>query len=156
MNATDTIIIAISAGQLMRRGEEITGGQYWQQGGRRMTASNHIIDGMPNTRTSAILSAAVEAVVWKHPNEKKTEDGKRESPRMILYPDDIPPITEEVEAFIANPSKLEENKHLAYAQIADSLGECVVPPAFCRSDSETVQGDSVFAAAAPEPLTAPK
>jgi hypothetical protein len=58
MNATDSIVIAINAGQPMRRGEEVMGGQYWQQGGRRMTASNHILQGMPNTRTSAILPGA--------------------------------------------------------------------------------------------------
>jgi hypothetical protein len=33
--------------------------------------------GMPNTRESAILAAAVEAVEWKHPIEPVSEDGKR-------------------------------------------------------------------------------
>jgi hypothetical protein len=72
---------------------------------------------------------------------------------MILYPDDMPPIAEEVAAFISHPSELEDNKHLAYEQIGESMAEFVVPPTLCRSDSEIVQGDPVFAAAAPELLT---
>jgi hypothetical protein len=49
-------------------------------------------------------------------------------------------------------SELEDNKHIAYEQIADNIGKFVEPPTFCRSDSRIVQEDSVLAAAAPELL----
>jgi hypothetical protein len=64
----------------------------------------------------------------------------------------MPPITEEVVAFMSNPSELEDNKHIAYEQVAGNIGNFVEPPTFCRSDSRIVQEDSVFAAAAPQSL----
>jgi hypothetical protein len=42
-----------------------------------MTAVNHIVDGMPNSRTSAVLSAAAEVVTWKHPMETSSLERKR-------------------------------------------------------------------------------
>jgi hypothetical protein len=62
LNASAEIIIGINAGESMQRGEAILGGQYWQQERRSMTAVNGVLDGMSNTRTSAILSAAAGAV----------------------------------------------------------------------------------------------
>jgi hypothetical protein len=43
--------------------------ELWLQEDPSMTAVNGTIDGMPNTRESAILAAATEAVEWKHPIE---------------------------------------------------------------------------------------
>jgi hypothetical protein len=57
------------------------------QSGRQMTASNKILDGMANTRESAILTAAAEAVVWRHAYEL---DGPRKGQRVIIYPKDLP------------------------------------------------------------------
>jgi hypothetical protein len=71
-----------------------------------MTAANKIIDEMPNTRTSAILSAAAEAVAWKHPAELVTPESKRQSQRMVFYPADMPSIAEELDSFVAHPSEL--------------------------------------------------
>jgi hypothetical protein len=99
LNAIESITIALNAGDSMKRGEAILGGQYWQQEGRAMTAVNGILDGMPNTRTSAILSAAAEAVTWKHPIEKVSPEGKRVSPEMIFFPQDMPQIAEELDEF---------------------------------------------------------
>jgi hypothetical protein len=64
MSSTGTITVCINAGASMKKNERILGGQLWQQGGRSMTAVNGVIEGMPNTRESAILTAAVEAVEW--------------------------------------------------------------------------------------------
>jgi hypothetical protein len=72
---------------------------------------------------------------------------------MIIYPEDMPPIKEELEAFMSHPSEMEDNKHVAYEHIATGIGESVVAPKFCRLDSDIVQRDPVFAAAAPEMLT---
>jgi hypothetical protein len=117
-----------------------------------MTAVNGVLEAMPNTRTSAILSAAVEAVAWKHPIESVTPEGKRSSPRMIFYPRDMPPIAEELDEFLKNPSDLEDGKHIAYSKIIESAGEFVDIPKFYREDCETVQNDPVLAASVPHLL----
>jgi hypothetical protein len=112
-----------------------------------MAAVNGIPDGMPNTRTSAILSGAVQAVVWKHPIETTTPEGKRCSPHIVFYPADMPPITEELEAFKANRSELEEGKHVAYAVLAEKVAEMGPPPTFCREDDDMVRNDPVLSEA---------
>jgi hypothetical protein len=69
------------------------------------------------TRASAILSATVEAVAWRHPIESVTPEGKRQSPRTVFYPADMPQIAEELDEFLKNPSELEDGKHIAYSKI---------------------------------------
>jgi hypothetical protein len=123
LNATESITIALNAGESMKRGEAILGGQYWQQEGRAMTTVNRILDGMPNTRTSAVLSAAVEAVTWKHPIETVSPDGKRVSPRMIFYPRGMPQIAEELDKYLKNHSELEDGKHISYSVIVEKAAE---------------------------------
>jgi hypothetical protein len=70
MSSTGVITICINAGVSMNTNEKIIGGQCWHQEGRFMTAVNGTLEGMPNTRESAILAAAVE---WKHPIEQISE-----------------------------------------------------------------------------------
>jgi hypothetical protein len=53
----------------MKRNEEAVGGQLWMQGVRQMTAYNRVLEGMANSRESAILSATADAVTWKHASE---------------------------------------------------------------------------------------
>jgi hypothetical protein len=117
-----------------------------------MTVVNGVLDGMPNTRTSAILSAAVEAVAWKHPIEAVTPEGKRQSQRIIFYPQDMPQIAEELDEYLRNPSNLEDGKHIAYSKIVEKAGEFAEIPKFCREDCEMVQSDPVLAAAVPVTL----
>jgi hypothetical protein len=153
LNATESITIAINAGESMKRGEAIIGGQYWQQERRSMTAVNGVLDGMPNTRTSAILSAAVEAVTWKHPIEVATPDGKRQSSRIIFYPADRPLLEEEMSEFLKNPSDLEEGKHIAYSLIAEKCADFETSPQFYRSDSDFAQSDPILASSVPHILS---
>jgi hypothetical protein len=120
-SAVETTTIAINAADSLKQGEAVLGGQYWQQQSHHMAAVNGIPDGMPNTRASAILSAAVEAVVWKHPIETTTPEGKRCSARIVFFPADMPPIAEELQAFKAGRSELEEGKHVAYAVFAKKM-----------------------------------
>jgi hypothetical protein len=152
LNATESITIALNAGDSVKRGEAILGGQYWKQEGRAMTAVNRILDGMPNTRTSAVLSAAVEAVTWKHPIETVSPDGKRISPRMIFYPRDMPQIAEELDEYLKNPSELEDGKHIAYSVIVEKAADYADIPKFYCEDCEMVQNDSVLSAAIPQLL----
>jgi hypothetical protein len=92
MNDAEQVIICVNAGASMKRHEEVIAGQFWQQGERQMTAVNRVIDGMANTRESAILSAAVDAVEWNHATEP--EEGTRQQQRIIIglnpHPDYLP------------------------------------------------------------------
>jgi hypothetical protein len=92
LNAAEVITVCVNAS--MKRNKTVLGGQDWQQEGRSMTAVNGSIDGMPNTRESAILAAAVEAVEWKHHIEPVSDDGKRLGSKMVIYPAEMPQLEE--------------------------------------------------------------
>jgi hypothetical protein len=83
----EKVIICVNGSEEMKRNEEAMGGQLWMQSGHQMTASNKVFDGMANSRESAILTAAAEAVVWRHAYEV---DGPRKGQRIIIYPMDLP------------------------------------------------------------------
>jgi hypothetical protein len=65
----DTLVICVSGSEEMKRNEEAIAGQLSMQGDRQMTASNKVAEGMVNSRESAILTAAGEAVTWRHITE---------------------------------------------------------------------------------------
>jgi hypothetical protein len=83
----DQVVICVNGSEEMKRHETAIGGQLWMQGDRQMTASNVVLEGMANTREAAILSAAVEAVTWKHCLEP--DDGPRKGQRVVIYPKEI-------------------------------------------------------------------
>jgi hypothetical protein len=149
MSSTGTITVCINAGESMKKNETIIGGQFWQQEGRSMTAVNGVVEGMPNTRESAILSAAAEAVEWRHPIESVTADGKRATPRIVICPADISPIEEALSDFSQNPSEAEDGSHIALSKILEHAAEYASPPRFLREDSSEIQNDPELAAAAP-------
>jgi hypothetical protein len=149
MSSTDTITVCINAGASMKKNEAILGGQFWQQEGRSMTAANGVIDGMPNTRESAILAAAVEAVEWKHPIESVTDDCKRATPRIVIYPAEMPQIEEELSDFSQNPSEAEDGSHIAVPKILEKSAESASPPRFYREDSAAILNDPELAASVP-------
>jgi hypothetical protein len=101
----------------MKKSETILGGQYWQQEGRSMTAVNATIDGMPNTRESTILAAAIEAVEWKHPIEPVSEEGKRLGSRVVIYATELPQLEEAMIEFSQNPSEREDWSRIAFSKI---------------------------------------
>jgi hypothetical protein len=104
---------------------------------------------MPNTRESAILAAAVETVEWKHPIEQVSEEGKRRTPRVVIYPAEMPQIEEELNEFSQNPSELEDGKHIAYSRIWEKCAEYESSPIFLPEDSSEIQSDSEYAAVIP-------
>jgi hypothetical protein len=91
----------------MKKNEGTIGGQFWQQEDRSMTAVSGIMEGMPNTRESAILAASAEAVEWSHPIEPRDIQGKRVTSKVIIYPAEMPPLEEALSDFSQNPSELE-------------------------------------------------
>jgi hypothetical protein len=82
----EPVIICVNSGASMKRNEAAIGGQFWQQGDRKMTAVNGVLEGMSNTRESAILTAVVEAVEWKRALE--LPDCHQPGQRVIIYPSD--------------------------------------------------------------------
>jgi hypothetical protein len=148
MSSTATITVCINAGASMKKNETILGGQYWQQEGRAMTATNGVIEGMPNTRESAILTADVEAVEWRHPIESVTIDGKRATPRIVIYPADMSQIEEALSDFSQNPSEAEDGSHNALSKILEHSAEYASLPRFLRGDSSEIQNNPELDAAA--------
>jgi hypothetical protein len=87
MTMEEPVFVCINCCEEMKRNEEAITGQLWIQGDRQMSASNKVYDGMVSSRDSALLSAAAEAIQWKHPLELP---GQRIGQRVIIYPKDLP------------------------------------------------------------------
>jgi hypothetical protein len=77
LDPAEPVIVCVNGSEEIRRGEEAVAGQLWIQGDRQMTASNTVQQGMANTRESAILSEAAEAVAWTHALEKDIEGPRK-------------------------------------------------------------------------------
>jgi hypothetical protein len=123
MSSTGTITVCINTGTSMKKNETILGGQLWLQEDRSMTTVNGIFEGMPNTRESAILSAAVEAVQWKHPIERVSEERKRLTSSVVIYPAEMPQLEEVLSEFSRNPSEQEDGSHIALSKILEKSAE---------------------------------
>jgi hypothetical protein len=149
MTSSGAITICINAGASMKRNETILGGQLWLQEDRSMTAVNGTIDGMPNTRESAILAVAVEAVEWKHPIEPVSVDGKRVTSRMVIYPAEMPLLEVAMIEFSQNPSEQEDGSHIAFSKILDKCAEYESSQRFFREDSSEILNDPELAVAVP-------
>jgi hypothetical protein len=148
--STGTITVCINAGVSMKKGEKTIAGQLWHQEGRFMTAVNGTLEGMPNTRESAILSAAVEAAAWKDPIEQISEKGKRLTPKTIIYPAKLPQLPEALDEFMSNPVVYEDGSHIAFSEIIEKCAEYEAIPRFLREDSDMIQSDPELASVVPQ------
>jgi hypothetical protein len=137
----DQVVICVNGSEEMKRDEEAVGGQLWMQGDRRMTASNHVLDGMVNSREAAILSAAAEAVAWKHASELDGEP--RKGQRVVIYPKDLSQL--ETVLSTGNPNIDSEDGHpIAYSAILQAAQSYERPPLFLREDHEQITSDPVM------------
>jgi hypothetical protein len=136
LNAAEVITVCVNTGASMKKNETILGGQYWQQKGRSVTAVNATIDGMPNTRESAILAEAADAIEWKHPIEPVSEEGEPFGSRVVIYPAELPQREEAMIEFSQNPSETEDGIHIAFSKILEKLAEYETSPRFLREDSD--------------------
>jgi hypothetical protein len=68
-NPSDQVVICVNASEQMKRHEQAIAGQLWMQSDRMMSEANVPLPGMANSTESALLTAVVEAVEWKHPLE---------------------------------------------------------------------------------------
>jgi hypothetical protein len=130
----------------MKREEQAIAGQLWVQGDRQMTASNIAPESMANTRDSALLYAAAEAVTWNHASQP---DEPRKGQRVIIFPRDLP----QLEAFLAtsDPNIDPEDGHpVAYEAILRESQKFETTPLFLREDCSVLVNDPMLAANVPE------
>jgi hypothetical protein len=140
------VIICVNSSEEMKRDEEDIGGQLWIQGDRQMTASNKVFEGMANTRESAVITAAAEAVSWRHALEL---DGPRKGQRVIIFPKDVP----HLDAFLSSrdPNISEDDGHpIAFSTILQHSQTFENPPQFWREDSEPITSDEFLSEKVPE------
>jgi hypothetical protein len=141
MNSTELVTTYVNAGASMKRRDAVIGGQFWQQGDRKMTAVNGGIEGMANTRESAILSAAAEAVGWRH----AAEPGQR----VIIYPAEVPQLEEAMNAFAQNQIPLEDGDDIALSKMLEGSRQFENSPRFFREDGEEIRSNPEFATSVP-------
>jgi hypothetical protein len=134
----------------MKRNEEQIAGQLWIQGDRQMTASNKVLDGMANTRESAVLSAVVDAVAWRHAGEP---EGPRKGQRVIVDPKDISQLPAVLS--MRDPSIDNVDGHpIAYQAILQHSDGYENPLVFLSEDSEPVVSDPARSIRVPEWMAA--
>jgi hypothetical protein len=142
----EQVVICVNGSESMKRNEEQIAGQIWIQGDRQMAASNKVLDGMANTRESAVLPAVVEEVSWQHAGEPA---GRRKGQRGIVYPKDISQLPAVLST--RNPNIDNEDGHpIAYQAILQHSDGYEKPPVFLRDDSEPVISDPVMSGRVPE------
>jgi hypothetical protein len=101
---------------------------------------------MANTRDSALLTAAAEAVSWNHASQP---DEGRKGQRIIIFPKDLP----QLEGFLAtsDPNVDPGDGHpIAYEAILRESAKFETPPLFVKEDSAYVTEDPVLSANVPE------
>jgi hypothetical protein len=146
-DSEEQVIICVNSSETMKRNEEVIAGQLWMQGGRQMTASNKPFDGMANTRDSAVLAAAAEAVTWRHAGEPVGPT--RKGQRVVVYPKDLP----QLEAVLAlkDPSIDPIDGHsIAYEAILQECPKFENPPVLLKEDSDVILSDPIMAEKVPE------
>jgi hypothetical protein len=119
----------------MRRNETAVGGQLWIQGDRQMTASSLVLEGMANTKEGAVLTAAVEAVTWKH--SLKPDDGPRKGQRVVIYPKEMTQLEQVLSTGDPNTDSADGHP-IAHAHILQVVQTYEHPPIFLKEDSEQV------------------
>jgi hypothetical protein len=115
------------------------------QDDRQMSAYNLPMEGMANTRESAILSAAVEAVTWKHALEI---DGSRQGQRIVICPKELTQLEAVLNA--GDPSiDSEDGHHIAYTAILRASQTFEKPPVFMREDSSLIAENEEWSESVP-------
>jgi hypothetical protein len=152
MSIDEPVLVCINSSEEMKRDEEAIAGQLWVQGDRQMTASNKAPEGMADTRDSALLYAAAEAVTWNHASQP---DIGRKGQRVIIFPKDLPQLDEFL--VTCDPNADSEGGHpIAYEAILPEPQKFESTPHFVRDDSSVVTEDPLRAANVPEWLAKSK
>jgi hypothetical protein len=123
----------------MKKGETAMAGQLWIQGERLMTASNPAFEGMSNTKESAVLSAAAEAVTWRN-DALESPDPPRKGQRAVIYPKELTDFEQVLST--GNPNAGSEDGHpIAYQRVLSAAAAFECPSVFLKEDCESVVSD---------------
>jgi hypothetical protein len=107
---------------------------------------------MANTRDSALLTAAADAVSWNHASQP---DQPRKGQRVIIYPKDLPQLEEFLSS--ADPNVDPEDGHsIAYETILQESAKFECTPVFLNECSERVTADPFLSETVPEWLARAK
>jgi hypothetical protein len=142
----DQVVICVNGSEEMKRDEEAVAGQLWMQGDRQMSAYHRVLDGMANSRESAILAAAAEAAFWKHASE--LDDSARKDQRVVIDPKELSQLEAVLSTGDPNVDSEDGNpiSHSAVLQAAQSYER---PPLFLREDHEQITSDPIMAEKVP-------
>jgi hypothetical protein len=101
---------------------------------------------MADTKDSALLAAAAEAVSWNHASQP---DHPRKGQRVIIYPRELTQLEEFLSA--GDPNVDPEDGHsLAYITILQESAKFELTPLFLNEDSEPVTSDPFLSERVPE------
>jgi hypothetical protein len=138
--------ICVNGSEEMKGDEAAVGGQLWMQGDRQMTAHNLVLDGMANTKESAILSATAEAVTWKHALDQ--EEGPRKGQRVVIYPKEVSQLEQVLST--GDPNIDSEDGHpIAYSQILQAAQSYEHRPILLRENHEQITSGPAMAEKVP-------
>jgi hypothetical protein len=134
LDPEEKLFICVNGSVQMITNEAAIADQLWIQGGRQMTVSNGVPAGMANTKESAVLAAASEAVTWRRVQDT---DGPRKGQRVIIYPKDLPQL--EAVLYAGDPNVDSYDGHpIAYEVILRESQTYEHPPIFLKEDSDHV------------------
>jgi hypothetical protein len=137
----DQVVICINGSEEMKIGEEAVAGQLWMQKDRHLTVYKRTMDGMVDSRETAILTAAADAVTWRHALE--LEDETRRGQKVIIYPKEMTKLTEVLST--KNPNVDPEDGHqLAYSIILQTAQAYEHPPLFMSEDNDQITSNEVM------------
>jgi hypothetical protein len=135
----DPVIICVNTGKSMKRNEQAVGGQLWMQGDRLISATNVPLEGMTNGSTSAVLTAVVEAVEWRHATEFVSDGSKRPGERVVIYPPELDRLGTVLTSKSTN-CDLSEGHKIACERILSASDSFEHPPKFFPSDHKNFEG----------------
>jgi hypothetical protein len=148
----EQLVICVNGSEEMKRDGQAIGGQPWMQNKRMMTASNTVLDGMPNTKEAAILSAVAEAATWRNnalEGQVSEAIGPRKGQRVVIYPKELTQLHAVLTT--GDPNIDSENGHpIAYERVLIESEKYENPPLFLREDAEQIVNDPVMAESVPK------
>jgi hypothetical protein len=117
-----------------------------------MTASNTVLEGMPNTKEAAILSSVAEAVTWRNnaiEGKESETSGPRKGQRVVIYPKELTQLHAVLTT--GDPSIDSENGHpIAYTRVLTESSKFENPPLFLREDCDQIVNNPVKAELVPK------
>jgi hypothetical protein len=148
LDPAEEVVICVNGSQEMKKGETAMAGQLWIQGDRMMTASNPAFEGMSNSKESAVLSAAAEAIGWKN-DALESPDPPRKGQRVVIYPKELTDFESVLSS--GNPNVNPEDGHpIAYQRVLAAAAAFEFPPVFLKEDCEVIVSDPKKAELVPQ------